>query len=184
MEGSSLGVKSELQLPAYSTATAMQDPSCICDLHHSPQQCWILNPVSKARDWTCILMDTSQVRFNWATEETPKLRARHDISHFFFSGGGGNRSQGTAWPGLLFSISQGYNQGFGWGCSLISGWTEEGFMPKLTWLLVAVSSLWTVGLRLSFLHAPLLTGMYSNSLPHGPSQHSFLLPQSKRERIC
>ena len=27
------GVKSELQLPAYPTATATQDPSCICDLH-------------------------------------------------------------------------------------------------------------------------------------------------------
>ena len=30
-----LGVKSELYLPAYATATAMQDPSHVCDLHHS-----------------------------------------------------------------------------------------------------------------------------------------------------
>ena len=30
-----LGVKSELQLPAYATATAMQDPSCVFDLHHN-----------------------------------------------------------------------------------------------------------------------------------------------------
>ena len=28
-----LGVKSELQLPAYVTATAMPDPSLICDIH-------------------------------------------------------------------------------------------------------------------------------------------------------
>ena len=28
-----LGVKSELQLWAYTTATATQDPTCICDLH-------------------------------------------------------------------------------------------------------------------------------------------------------
>ena len=34
-----LGVKSsELQLPAYTTATAMPDQSCVCDLHYSLQQ--------------------------------------------------------------------------------------------------------------------------------------------------
>ena len=30
-----LGVRSDLQLQAYTTAMAMQDPSHICDLHHS-----------------------------------------------------------------------------------------------------------------------------------------------------
>ena len=35
MEASRLGVESELQLPAYATATAMPDLSYICDLHHS-----------------------------------------------------------------------------------------------------------------------------------------------------
>ena len=55
----SLGVKSELQLPAYTTATAMSDPSHICNLHHSSQQFWILNPLSEARDQTHFLMDTS-----------------------------------------------------------------------------------------------------------------------------
>ena len=29
-----LGVESELQLPAFTTATAMWAPSCICDLYH------------------------------------------------------------------------------------------------------------------------------------------------------
>ena len=61
MEVPELGVELELQLPAYSTAIAMQDRSCACDLHHSSQQCRILNPLSKARDQTCIFMHMSQV---------------------------------------------------------------------------------------------------------------------------
>ena len=60
MEVPNLGVKLELQLPVYTTATATQDPSHICDLHHSSWQCWIPDPLSKARDRTCILMDLSQ----------------------------------------------------------------------------------------------------------------------------
>ena len=62
MEILRLGVESELQLPAYTMATAMQDPSCVCHLYHSSQQRWIFNPLSKAKDWTLILMDPSQVR--------------------------------------------------------------------------------------------------------------------------
>ena len=38
MEVPRLGVKLELQLPAYATATATWDPSCVCDLHHSSWQ--------------------------------------------------------------------------------------------------------------------------------------------------
>ena len=45
-----LGDESELQVPAYTTATATQDPSHICSLHHSSQQRWIFNPLIKARD--------------------------------------------------------------------------------------------------------------------------------------
>ena len=56
-----LGVESELQLPAYTTATAMQVLSHICKLHHGSRQCLILNPLGEARDWTRILMDTSLV---------------------------------------------------------------------------------------------------------------------------
>ena len=52
-----LGVKSDLQLPAYATATAMWDQSRICKIHHSSRQHRILNPLSKVRDRTCILMD-------------------------------------------------------------------------------------------------------------------------------
>ena len=44
-----LGVKSELQLPAYATGTATQDLSCVCDLHHSSRQSQILNHLSVGR---------------------------------------------------------------------------------------------------------------------------------------
>ena len=44
------GVKSELQLPAYTTAIAIPDPSRICHIHYSSQQHWILDPLSGARD--------------------------------------------------------------------------------------------------------------------------------------
>ena len=49
MEGPRLGFKLELQLPSYVTATAMPDPTSVFDLHHSSQQCQILNPMSEAR---------------------------------------------------------------------------------------------------------------------------------------
>ena len=52
MEVPRLGVESELQLPADATATAMQNPSHICALHHSTWQHRILNPLSEARDRT------------------------------------------------------------------------------------------------------------------------------------
>ena len=57
-----LGVKSELQLLTYTTATETQDPSRVCNLHHSSQQHQILNPLSKARDGIHILVDTSRIR--------------------------------------------------------------------------------------------------------------------------
>ena len=37
---------------------------------------WILNPLSKAGDQTRILMDTSQVRYCWATRGTPQKRRK------------------------------------------------------------------------------------------------------------
>ena len=56
MEVSRLRVKLELHLMAYTTAAATPDPSLVCNLHHSSQQSWILNPLSKARDGTYSLM--------------------------------------------------------------------------------------------------------------------------------
>ena len=58
MEISRLGVKWELQPPASATPTAMQDPSCICNLHHNSWPCWILNPlrpeIKPASSWTLV----------------------------------------------------------------------------------------------------------------------------------
>ena len=54
MEVPRLRVKSERQLPAYTTATA----TAIQDLHHSSWQHWIF---SEARDQTYILMDPSLI---------------------------------------------------------------------------------------------------------------------------
>ena len=62
MEVPRLGVESELLLLAYARAKAMPDPSCVCDVHHSSQQCWILNPLSKGRDRTRNLMVPSWIR--------------------------------------------------------------------------------------------------------------------------
>ena len=53
MEVPRLGVKSELQLSAYTTAPAMQNPS---NLHHRSEERQIPNPLSKAKDWTLNLM--------------------------------------------------------------------------------------------------------------------------------
>ena len=63
MEAPKVGVESELHLLACATATATatQDPSHVYDLYHSSCQCQTLNPLSKARDHTCILMDTSHI---------------------------------------------------------------------------------------------------------------------------
>ena len=58
MEVPGLGVKLELQLPAYAPATATPDTSYICVLCCSLRQHWILNPLSEARDQTHILMGT------------------------------------------------------------------------------------------------------------------------------
>ena len=74
--GSQSGDELELQLPAYSTATAKQNLSRVCDLHHSSWECRIPNPLSEARDGTRILMDTSLILFCCATMATPAVITR------------------------------------------------------------------------------------------------------------
>ena len=73
MEGPRLGVESDLQLPAYTTATTTQDLSCFCHLHHSSWQCGTLNKLSEARNRTCNLMVPSQIRFR-CTTGTPQIK--------------------------------------------------------------------------------------------------------------
>ena len=63
MKVARLRAKSELQLPAYATATATPHPRSnhVYNLYHSSWQRWISYPLSEVRDWSHILMDTSQV---------------------------------------------------------------------------------------------------------------------------
>ena len=78
-----LGVKWELQLPAYTTATATRDPSYICDLHHSSWQHWILNPLSEARDRIPILLDTMLSSLTTEPQqELPQNILKSYICHF------------------------------------------------------------------------------------------------------
>ena len=76
MEFPRLGVESELQLPAYTTATATRDPRHICDLQHSSQQHQILTPLSKARDGTHILMEAN----GFVTAEPPRELRGYAVS--------------------------------------------------------------------------------------------------------
>ena len=62
-----LGVTPELQLLTHTTVTATWDPSHICNPQHSSQQHRVLNPLSRAKDQTCI-KDTGQ----FATAEPQK----------------------------------------------------------------------------------------------------------------
>ena len=71
MEVPRLGVQLELQLPAYTTATATLVPRRVWDLYHSSRQCQILNPLSEARDRTRNLMVSSQFRFCCAMMGAP-----------------------------------------------------------------------------------------------------------------
>ena len=58
VEVSRLGIKSVLQIQAYTTDTSIPYLSWIYDFHCSLQHHLILNPPSKARDQICLLMDT------------------------------------------------------------------------------------------------------------------------------
>ena len=53
------GVKSELQVLAYTIATATPDLRHICDLCCTLQQCQILDPLREARNRTQILTETT-----------------------------------------------------------------------------------------------------------------------------
>ena len=73
MEVPRLGFELELQLPAYTTATATQDLSHICNLHYSSWEHQVLNTLSEARDQTRNLMVPSQIRFLCAMTGTKAL---------------------------------------------------------------------------------------------------------------
>ena len=81
MEVPRLGIQLELQLLACTTATAIPDPSCVCDLRHSSRQCRTFSPLSKARDRTYNLMVPSGIRWRCATMGTPRL---HFLKRFTY----------------------------------------------------------------------------------------------------
>ena len=72
MEIPGLGVESEPQQWAYTTGMAMSDPHSICDLRHSLRQCQILNPLSEARNRTCVLVET--ILCHYPTEPQQALK--------------------------------------------------------------------------------------------------------------
>ena len=78
MEDPRLGVKLELQLPAYATATPTHDPSRVCDPHRSQWQSRILNPLREARDQTGNLTVPSRIHFTCSMMGTP------DVSLYVF----------------------------------------------------------------------------------------------------
>ena len=66
---------------AAATATATQDASRVCDLHHSSRQCRILNPLTEARNWTHHLMIPSRISFHCATTGTPASLTVTHVPH-------------------------------------------------------------------------------------------------------
>ena len=73
----------QMELPACNTATATATwvPSRVCNPHHNSGQHQTLNSISEARDWTCILMDTSWVV---STEPQWELCIFLNTNLFFF----------------------------------------------------------------------------------------------------
>ena len=127
MEIPRLGVKLELQLPAYTTGTATPDLSCICDLHHSSWQCCFLNPLSKATDWTCNLMVPSQVHFRCTTMGTPTFlfKIRNKIKR---------NGWRTSFPFLQPTIDcltciRRINQNLGVGVPVMAQWVKDLALP-------------------------------------------------------
>ena len=70
-----LGIKTELQLLAYTLATATPDPSCVYNRHLSSWQCWILHPLSKARGRIRILTDTGWICNPWSHNRNSGIAA-------------------------------------------------------------------------------------------------------------
>ena len=97
-----LGIQSELQLLAYTIATATPDPSHVCDLHHSSLQCWFLNPLSEARDQTSNLMVLSWICFHCAAMVTPH------VVLLKFSPLATTRGERVEWIGSLLLVDANY----------------------------------------------------------------------------
>ena len=109
MEVPRLGVESELHLPVHITATATWNPSCVCNLHHSPRQCRILNPLNKARDRIRNLMGPSRIPLHCVRTGTPKA------SYFKTQGLGGLYTV-SIWAGQLQCCSSEHSISMNFAC--------------------------------------------------------------------
>ena len=131
METPRLGVKSELQLPAYITATATPDLSGICNLHHSSRQGHILR-IQPASSWIRVGFITREQRqelhasglltaglecglYNSGQAWAPEAQARHltQVCRCVETGPGGRGLTNLTppWPGAGLVPIQGGHTG-------------------------------------------------------------------------
>ena len=103
MEVSRLGVQLELQLPAYTAATVTWDPSRVCDLYHSSQQCQIPNPLSEAKDGSHILVDSSWIHFHCITMGTLDCSLILVLSQILVKAGWEDGERDKAWLCSIFT---------------------------------------------------------------------------------
>ena len=134
MEIPRMGVKSELQLPAYTTAPATPDPSHACNLHHSSLQHRILNPLNEARDRTFVLVVTSQICSSEPQWELPVLTfliiSKQKALYFGFALGAPTNVVAKVCPGCLsFWLRGSWSES--WICRR---WTVCSWKSCLLWL--------------------------------------------------
>ena len=133
-----LGVQSELQLSAYTTAPAMWDLSHVFDLHHSSWKYQILNPLSKARNQTWILMGTIWICFCCTATGTSTI---HPFKVFWSSCCGAVEMNPTSIhedSGLSPGLTQ-WVRGSGVAMSCGVG-SRHGSAPELLWLWCRVAA--------------------------------------------
>jgi len=75
----------------------MQDLSRVFDLHHSSWPCWILNPLSEAKDQTRNLMVPIGIHFHCATTGTPQQEEEMVKGHQRDSKNGKIVEMSTSW---------------------------------------------------------------------------------------
>ena len=127
------GVQSELQPLAYATATVTQDPSQVCDLHHSSWQRWILNPLSEARDR--IPFSWMLVGFvnQWAVEGTPcsifLISTKYFLGAFWDTACNASSLQSTFFYWSLCPTSKAVDEDM-----LGQSWESVGYSIRLIWL--------------------------------------------------
>ena len=86
MEVPRLGVESELQLPADTTAAATREPNHICNLHHSSQQCqslshWSRPGIEPVSSWIWIRFISAELR--WERHKGLILYVEHISTKLF-----------------------------------------------------------------------------------------------------